>query len=406
MSSESSSSLPIEGTVVLKNNRDRRLRNFYPWVQKNEIAHVEGSVSAGGLVEVLSAEREFVGIGTYNRAARFRVRMLTLHREPIDANFFADRLRRALAARGPKAKDEAFRWVFSECDGLSGLIVDVYAGHAVVQVRSAGMEKMRSLWQPALIEIGRLASLTERSDMAGRAEEGLEPISRTLHGSPLEEVIFRENELVMAMQPMGGLKTGYYLDQVQARALLQSRVKEGDEVLDCFTYHGGFALHAAKGGAKVAGLDILPEALQVARMNAQRNGLTADWIEANAFEFLPNGAEGKRYDWIILDPPAIAKQAPNRDSLKWAIWKLVHGAIPCLKPGGRLVVCNCSFQLDLKETMEICRLAGSDQRTQMFLEDITIQSPDHPALLQFPESLYLKSLWLRTAAEPGPVSPR
>ncbi|HXH62242.1 MAG TPA: methyltransferase domain-containing protein, partial [Fimbriimonadaceae bacterium] len=191
-----------------------------------------------------------------------------------------------------------------------------------------------------------------------------------------------------------GFKTGFYLDQRNTRRELGRRVLPGQTVLDCFCYSGGFSLHAARSGAQTTGIDIRPEAVDLAQRNAKANGVGSEFHEANAFDWLESGPK-ESFDWIVLDPPAIAKTEAKRDSLKWAIWKLVHRSVPLLKPGGRIIACSCSYQLDRKELVETARLAAGDRGVRMYLEGVTLQDLDHPAPVQFPEGLYLKCAWLR-----------
>jgi 23S rRNA (cytosine1962-C5)-methyltransferase len=175
---------------------------------------------------------------------------------------------------------------------------------------------------------------------------------------------------------------------------LGERVKKGDRVLDAFCYTGGFSMYAARSGATTLGIDIHPESVGLAKRIAELNGLDCAYEQANVFDWLER-EPGELFDWIILDPPAIAKTGAARDSLKWAIWKLAHRAIPHMKPGARMIACSCSYQIDRKELVETIRLAASDRGVRMFLEDVTFQDLDHPMPIQFPESLYLKCAWLR-----------
>jgi 23S rRNA (cytosine1962-C5)-methyltransferase len=286
--------------------------------------------------------------------------------------------------------------VFSESDGLPGLIVDQYADYLVVQVRTLGMERLRELWLPTLIEQLEPKGVIERSEMASRAEEGLEPFAGVLHGDAPELIEIEESGLTFLVPTDAGRKTGFYLDQRENRRRLAAQVRPGERVLDLFCYTGAFALYAARAGAHAVGVDILPDAIDLAEVHARRNRLEAHWIVENAFDWLPQAAEqGAQFDWIVLDPPAIAKRQDQKDSLRWAIWKLVYHALPLLSEGGRLVVCSCAYQLSLAEMLDTVRLAATDRTTPLFLEEITFQAPDHPYLLQFPESLYLKCLWAR-----------
>lgn len=382
-------------TVVLKPGKERKVRNSYPWIQRGEVLRSDGQLTDGGLARLVSSDGEFLAIGTWNGESRFRFRTLSREERPIDGDFFVERFKLARDLRERLiAGTNARRLVYSEADQLPGLIIDDYDGHLIVQVRSLGMERLKEVWVSALIDALGPRSVYERSEMAGREEEGLGPFAGQLYGETPAEVEIVEGGLRFIVPSTGGLKTGFYLDQRDTRRQFESYVQEGQSVLDCFCYSGAFSMFAARKGAIVTGVDIHSEALALARRNVGLNGLSAEFIEANVFDWLEQEPT-ELYDWIVLDPPAIAKTGAKRDALKWAVWKLVHRALPHLKPGGRLIVCSCSYQLDQRELIEVSRLAASDRGAKLFLERVTIQDLDHPALVQFPESLYLKCAWLR-----------
>ena len=387
----------IEGAVRIVGGREKKLQHGYPWVQRGEIAEVSGTPTPGALVRVLNFRGEPLGIGLYNPHSRFPVRILTTQDEPIDERFFAARLEKALQHRQRTVQDtNAMRILFSESDGVPGLIVDQYADYLVVQVRALGMERLKPLWLPVFIERLEPKGILERSEMAGRAEEGLEPFAGVLHGEVPELIEIEESGLEFLVPTDTGRKTGFYLDQRENRRRLAQRVRPGERVLDLFCYTGAFALYAARAGAYAVGVDILPDAIDLAEVHARRNRLEAHWIVENAFDWLPKAAEqGAKFDWIVLDPPAIAKRQDQKDSLRWAIWKLVYHALPLLNEGGHIAVCSCTYQLGISDMLDTVRLAATDRNQPLFLEEITFQAPDHPYLLQFPESLYLKCLWVR-----------
>ena len=384
-------------TLSLARGKEKKIRGRYPWVQRGEL--VPGPrPEDGSVAQLVDFEGRFLAVGTYNGKSRFPFRVHSLEDEPLDEAHFARRFKAAAAMRQRLVSDtDSKRVLFAEADGVPGLIVDDYAGHMVVQVRTLGGEKLRDAWLPAMIEVFQPQSIFEKSDMVGREEEGLGSVMVPLYGDCPPVVRMVESGMTMEVPVLEGLKTGGYLDQRNSRRLLGSLVKPGQKVLDCFCYTGGFALAAARAGALAYGVDIHPLAIERARANAALNKLEVPFVEANAFDFLVDEAPtlGK-FDWIVLDPPAIAKDKSKRDSLKWAIWKLVCRALPLLNPGGRLVVCNCSYQLPLAETIDVCRLAANDVGQGLFLEGVTYQDLDHPAPVTFPESLYLKCVWLRT----------
>lgn len=379
-------------TVVVKNSRAGRVLSGYPWIASEDVRQVVGKCEAGDLVAVSTEDSRALGTATYNPQARFALRILDRTVCPIDEAWFRNRFE-AAKARRRITDTNAWRVLFAEADGVPGLIVDRFDRWLVVQVRSLGMDRLRDLWLPALIASENPAGILERSDMEGRQEEGLDERIEVLHGEVPEHVEVLEGGIAYQSPTRSGLKTGFYCDQRDCRLKLRALTQPGERVLDICCYTGGFALNAARAGGEATGVDILPEAVELARANAARNSLTVEFIQANGFEWL-EGATGE-YDTILLDPPAIAKTSAEKDSLKSAVFKLAHLAIPRLKPGGRLVTFSCSYQLGVEALAETVRGAANAHGRPMIVDDFTLQPVDHPYLAQFPESLYLKGVWAR-----------
>lgn len=378
--------------IHLARGRQKKIRNGYPWVQREEVREAT-PCEPGQIARLFDYHGELLAIGMFNSGSRFPFRVLSLVDEPIDADFFRRRFAEAAERRTSVADTDSLREVFAEADGLPGLIVDRFDRTLVVQVRNAGMERLRDVWEPILLELFDPVALYDKSDMEGRREEGLEPLAQMRMGTLPEPVFVRESGLTFEAPVLDGLKTGFYLDQRATRRRFAERIRPGEKVLDAFCYTGAFSLYAARAGAEVTGVDISPVAIETARRNADRNGLTAEFIEANAFEWIEE--KGEMFDWLVIDPPAIAKAKGERDSLKWAVWKLVFHGLLRLKPGGRMIVCSCSYQLGLQELLDTVRLACADRGRRAMLEEITIQDVDHPTSLAFPESGYLKCAWVR-----------
>lgn len=388
--------MPGEPKIWLKKGREKKIKNHYPWVQKEEVIRSD-EVQPGEIAQLVDFEGNFLAIGFANPISRFPFRVLTHVDEPIDEAFFMRRIQESVDRRTNLEASSGRRIIFAEADRLPGLIVDQYDQVLVVQIRAYGMERTKHLWLPALEKILKPSAIYERSEMEGRKEEGLPSHAGIMSGELPEVVTITEDGLTFEIPIEHGLKTGFYLDQRETRRQLARLVKPGERVLDAFCYVGAFSLSAAKAGAETLGLDLHDVALEAAARNAKANHLNCDWEKANVFEWLaePPKSEADKFDWMILDPPAIAKSKSKRDSLKWGIWKLVYHAVDHLKPGGCIVVCSCSYQLDLGEMLDTVRLALGDRGKIGFVESITLQSPDHPYLLQFPESLYLKCAWVR-----------
>lgn len=379
-------------SVIVKSSRAGRVLSGYPWIAREDVKQVVGKHEPGDIVAVTTEDGRALGTATYNTEARFALRFLDRAVREIDTEWFVERL---LAARARRRVTDTNSWriLFAEADGVPGLIVDRFDGWLVVQVRSLGMERLKDLWLPALISCEAPKGILERSDMEGRQEEGMGDLVEVLYGEVPDRIEVVEGDISYICPTRGGLKTGFYVDQRDCRLKLRGLVGPGERVLDVCCYTGGFALNAAKAGAEATGIDILPEAVELARENASLNHLDAEFIEANAFQWLET-ADGV-YDTILLDPPAIAKTSAERDALKSAVYKLAHLAIPRLHSGGRLVVFSCSYQLGVEALLETVRGAANSHGRPLYVDDVTLQPTDHPYLAQFPESLYLKGVWCR-----------
>jgi 23S rRNA (cytosine1962-C5)-methyltransferase len=383
--------------VKLQPGKDKKVRHFYPFVFRDELAGVGPQVNDGDLVRLLDTDGRFVAWGTYSATSRIAFRTLTLNDEPIDRAFFVARLQAAWQRRQPlMTVTNAFRVVHAEADFLPGLIVDRYADTVVVQVRTLTMERLKPLWLEPLVELFRPQGVLERSDMEGRREEGLPPVKQALYGTVPPRVDIVEHGLRFLVDVWDGLKTGFYLDQRDNRKLMQTLVRPGERFLDLFAYTGAFAIYAAKTGAESVAVEQRPSAIAVGQEQARFNGVTVAFRCGNVFDELPRFfAEGARFDAVVIDPPAIAKSKRELDSLKWAIWKLVHGVLPLLNDGGRMLVCTCTYHMDWTTLMEAVRLAASDRRVPLRVLMQTTQSLDHPVRLHLPESQYLRCLLLQ-----------
>ena len=373
--------------IFLRKGREKKVKHFYPWVFRDEIVRVSGE--EGVLGELYDYEGNFLARGTYSPKSRIAFRVLTYQKEEIDKHFFIKRIEEALKLRRDIPSD-AYRVAFSESDLLSGLIIDKYAEGVVIQVRSYPMEKLKELLLDAVIEILKPVFIYERSDFKGRKEEGLKEFKGLLYGELKNPLIIKERELKFLVDVENGLKTGFYLDQRDNRAYVSGLVDKDSKVLDLFCYTGGFSLYCAKKGAKVLGVDINEDAINLARENAKLNGLSAEFLQANAFDFIQETKD--KYDLIIADPPAIAKTKKEKESILWAIWKLAYYSFPKLKKHGRLFICSCTYQISAEEMIKQLRLAATDNGLRIVVKEVNLQPLDHPYLPTFPESLYLKCI--------------
>jgi len=284
--------------------------------------------------------------------------------------------------------------IYGESDGIPSLIVDRYADHFVLQTLSQATEALRDLFAHIILELFRPSSILLRNDLSVRELEGLPQEKKMIMGACPSQVQVFEGEIQYRVDLWQGQKTGAYLDQRENRAVA-SRLLRG-RVLDAFCYHGLFALHAARHAVQVIGVDSSPDAVAQARENAILNGLAnVEFHKENVFAFLKAEAEaGRRYDGIILDPPAFAKSKENVGGASRGYKELNLKAMRLLNPGGILVTSSCSYNLSESKFLEILRECERDARATLRIIEKRGQSADHPILLSFPESYYLKCLFL------------
>lgn len=364
-------------------------RTGHPWVYRDDLASPP-QLPSGELAAVLDHQGRFLGQAFYSAKSRIALRFLTHTDVAVDREFWEMRLERALSYRRRVVADtEAYRLIYGEADGFPGLIVDTYAGHLVLQVLHPGMERVL----PEIIDLLKTnspLSITLRNDAEVRGLEGLPLEVATVWGElpPLVEV--REGDVRYLVDVKGGQKTGLFLDQRENR-LAAAAYGQG-EALDCFAYQGGFALHLARQCRKVTLVESSTPALARAQENARVNGLEdLEFVKENVFAFLKNAvSQTRRFDLIVLDPPAFAKSRREREGAVKGYHEINRRAFQLLNPGGVLITCSCSYNLSEPEFLEIVRRAAADAHRQARLIERRGTSRDHPALLSLPESLYLK----------------
>ncbi|MFZ5917636.1 MAG: class I SAM-dependent rRNA methyltransferase [Chloroflexota bacterium] len=390
--------------VVLKKNRAKPAIQRHPWVFSGAIQRITGDPADGDVVQVCDAGGNFMGRGLINRRSQIVVHLLSWEpEEDIDGDFWRRRLERALAGRRALARDAAttaYRLVHAEADGLPGLIVDRYGDYLAVQFLILGMDRRKQEMANLLVEIAAPRGIVERSDVAVRDKEGLPPAAGRLRGEPPPthlEVL--ENGHHFWVDLTGGQKTGFYLDQRDNRRRV-SAYCAGQDVLDVFAYSGGFAVYAAAAGASTLTLlDSSEEALALARQNLARTGRDTHndaFIAADAFKELRRfRAENRRFDVIILDPPKFAHSKSDLQRAARGYKDINLLALQLLRPGGILATFSCSGQVSVDLFQKIVFGAAVDAgRDAQILERLS-QGPDHPILLTFPESEYLKGLICR-----------
>jgi len=386
-------------TVLLKPGEADRIVAGHPWVYHGSVLRMTQPVPDGELVQVKDHRQRFLGAGIYNSKSRINVRVLAAERIELNQTFFSERIRLALAVREryvPAAT--SFRVVNAESDFLSGLIVDKYEDVLVVQISSLGMDRRKHLIVAALQEIFSPRAILERSDIASRKFEGLEESNGILAGQLEGPVWVQMNGLKFETDLLTGHKTGLYLDQ-QMNYRLVAPFAAGGQVLDCFSFVGGFGLHAAAGAAHVHMVDQSTEAIAAARRNAAANGLgeKCSFETANVFDWLkaqtvsgPHERVLPKWDLIILDPPSFTRnRAAVPDALRG--YKEIHlRALKLLKPGGVLATFCCSHHVDANLFRDTILAASFDARRVLRRIAFYSQSPDHPVIPMIPETEYLK----------------
>ncbi len=384
-------------TVLVNKRGADRVRNGHLWIYRSDLVDVD---AAGGSVVSVKDERgNFIGQALFSDASQIALRFLTQSSEEIDRGWWQRRIREAAARRNIPPDTNAYRLIYSEGDLLPSLIVDRYADVFVMQTLSQGTDALKSLLSEILIEEFNPRAVIERNDARVRELEGLPLISVTVYGNPPAELEILQHGLRFHVEPLGGQKTGSFLDQrenrLAARAAAATTNKQ--RALDCFTFNGAFALHLATACEHVIGIDISADAVAAAQKNAALNDLhNVEFREANVFDALRElEAGGERFDVIVLDPPAFAK---NRASLKAAIrgYKEINlRALKLLNAGGVLVTCTCSYHVSEELFLEIVNQAALDARRRVQIVEKRMQAADHPVLLGMPETYYLKCVIAR-----------
>lgn len=389
----------IYPTLVLKPGRDTSLRNRHHAVFSGAIATDIKNVPTGAIVEVKSAQGEFLCYATLNSRAYIALRAISW--EPGDPLVSLKRtLKRAIDLRRQVVQEEgttAYRLVNAEGDGVPGLIVDQYGDVVVMQITTLGMDRLRPWITDTLWELCAPKAIYEKSSSQTRKKEGLEPVEAWARGKAEGTLDIKERGITYRIDLEGGQKTGLFLDQREMRALVRTYAP-GRTVLDICSYVGGFSINALMGGAVAAdAVDYDEAALNRAKENLSLNNLPADQLTTyaeDAFNFLRRKPLPRPYDFIILDPPAFAKRSSDLDQAKGAYTDLNRMAMQALPEGGLLLTCSCSYQMtpELFQT-SIFHAARQANRSVKILHRHR-QALDHPVNLYYPEGDYLKSLLL------------
>uniref|UniRef100_A0A7V4KBT5 Class I SAM-dependent rRNA methyltransferase n=1 Tax=Fervidobacterium pennivorans TaxID=93466 RepID=A0A7V4KBT5_FERPE len=386
--------------VILKKDIKRRVFNGHPWVYDNEIEKIEGSFEDGDIVLVYTFANQFLGIGYINTKSKITVRLLS--RKPVEINreFIKNRILQAIRNRYNITKENAYRVVFGEADGLPGLIVDKFDEYLTIQFNTLGINRLKNLILEVLVEIFSPAGIFERTEGNAVKKEGLEEFSGWIYGSGPELIPFEINGIKF-LADTKGQKTGAFLDQREnARKLREFAY---DKIcLDCFSYTGNFGMHLLSGGAKhVTFVDYSERAIEVAREIAKLNGFDKDrmdFVIANAFDYLKYSYEkAKKYDIVVLDPPSFAKSASSRDAAFKGYKEINYRSMKLLKSEGLLATASCTQVVSQSEFESILVDAAIDAKVLLRLIYRGGQPVDHPQVYNILETMYLKFLILQVS---------
>lgn len=383
--------------VVLNKNEEKEKLEGFPWVFNNEIINFKGNIINGEVCEVVTSSGEFVAYGFLNTSSKIMVRILSLNKDDeINKDFFRRRIMDAVNHRKNLGFDNCCRLIFAEADFLPGLIVDKYDAYLSVQFLCLGMDKIKDMIVELLVELLQPKGIYERSDVAVREKEGLPLQKGFLYQEFDPRVLVTENDIKFIVDIENGQKTGYFLDQKLNRDILKYYAKD-KFVLDCFSNVGGFALHACKYGAKkVTACDISQRACDDILNNAKLNGFEQLEVYCgDVFDFLHKDEIIDLYDVIVLDPPAFTKDKSTVKKAYRGYKEINKQAMKIIKHGGYLLTFSCSQHMTPDLFMQMVSEAAKDAKRKVQFLDFRIQAPDHPALLQSEEQLYLKCLILR-----------
>jgi 23S rRNA (cytosine1962-C5)-methyltransferase len=381
-------------TVTITARGEARLDAGHPWIYRSDVSAI--AASAGDVVRVIGARGRFVGRALYSERSQISLRVFSRHDGPLDASFIAERVASAVAFRQSlRITGTAYRLVHGEADLLPSLVVDRYGDYLVVQTLSQGMDRLLPEVVAALNALVSPRGVLARNDPRVRELEGLDRKVELVSGDVPERVTVDEDGVQYEVDPWHGQKTGMFLDQRENHTAAATYAR--GRLLDAFSYQGGFALRLARRCTSALAVDISEAAVALIRENAARNGLAnVETLAANVFDTLRDfERDHERFDTIVLDPPAFAK---NRASVPRALagYKEINlRALRVLNPGGCLVTCSCSYNVDEATFGQVIHDAARDARVDVVVVEKRMQSRDHPVLLGVPETYYLKCFILR-----------
>ena len=384
----------MPSAVVISARGEQRVRAGHPWIYRADVVDVDAE--GGAIVQVIGPRQRTIGYALFSDRSQIAIRMLTRGDGEAGLPLLRTRLEAAIAVRASLDLDAtAYRLVHAEGDLLPSLVVDRYGDYLVVQALSQGMDRLLPEITAMLVDLAAPAGILARNDPKVRLLEGLDQSVEVLHGSVPELVIAREGPVEYEIDLRKGQKTGLFLDQRENREAA-ARYARG-RLLDCFSYNGGFALRLARHCPDAEAIDISTDAVSRIRANAVRNGVPhLEAREANVFDELRRlERAGARYDTVVLDPPAFAK---NKSAIANALagYKEINlRAMRLLSPGGHLITCSCSYHVNEEMFAAMLQEASADSHTPVAVVEKRMQGRDHPVLIGVPETYYLKCFILR-----------
>ena len=370
------------------------MRSGHPWIYRADVVDVEAE--GGAIVSVIGPRDRVIGSALFSDQSQIAIRMLTRGDAPAGLPLLRSRLQTAMGMRESLNLDAtAYRLVHAEADLLPSLVVDRYGEYLVLQALSQGMDRLLPELTAMLVEIASPAGILARNDPKVRMLEGLEQIVEVLHGDVPTAVVVREGPVEYEVDLRKGQKTGLFLDQRENREAA-ARYARG-RLLDCFSYNGGFALRLARHCPHAEAIDISTDAVARIRINAERNGVPhIEAREANVFDELRRlERAGMRYDTIVLDPPAFAKNKAAIPNALAGYKEINLRAMRLLSPGGHLITCSCSYNVNEEMFAAMLAESSADSHTPIAIVEKRMQGRDHPVLLGVPETYYLKCFILR-----------
>jgi 23S rRNA (cytosine1962-C5)-methyltransferase len=382
----------VSAAKVSPRGAERWVRG-HPWIFRSEVLQ---EPEQAGLVDVQDTRGKFIGQALYSPGSEIRLRLLERTDRAVGLDWWRERIAQA-AERRRTIDATAYRLVHGEGDAIPSLIVDRYDRCLVVQLLSAGLETMRETILAALSQLLEPEGILLRNDAPVRRREGLTLQSELAYGQVPAEIEVREGTVLYLAAPWTGQKTGAFLDQRPNRLLAGSLMPEGGRGLDCYTYHGSFALHLAQRAGQVVALDSSSEALARGALNASLNRLeNIEWQEADAMNALRQMERAReKFDLVVLDPPAFAKSRASVPAALRGYREINLRALRLLAPGGVLVTASCSFHVRLPQFLAMLAEAAGDSGRRVLLERVLGQGEDHPEVLTIPETSYLKGAVVR-----------